>query len=235
MSGDETGCRGARKRRLPRQHLEEDTCQGIDIGPSIHGISRRLLWTHVMWRSHDKARLGQHRSLVLRRGTHRSSDSEVRDDCDARIDEDVLRLDVPMHDAVLVRMRERAGNLSGELERVFERNRPLAIEHRAQRFTGDAGHHVVKETLLEARVEKSHDVRMVEMSGDVYLAQEPVVRQNSSDVGVDDLHGDVPAMLQVLRQVDYGHPAAAKLTLDSIAVSQNVRHCDTSEGKSCLL
>ena len=72
----------------------------------------------------------------------RTRDPEIRDQRDAIGEQDVLRFDVAMNDAVLVRVRQRACDLARETHRVLEWELPLAFEARSQRFPGDVRHDV---------------------------------------------------------------------------------------------
>ena len=39
--------RGARERRLPRQELEQDAAQGVEVGPRVQDVAAQLLGSHV--------------------------------------------------------------------------------------------------------------------------------------------------------------------------------------------
>ncbi len=48
------------------------------------------------------------------------------------------------------------------------------------------------------------------------LAQEAVGPKHRRELGVQHLHGYLPMMAQIAREVDRGHPAAAKLALERV-------------------
>ena len=72
-------------------------------------------------------------SRSLRRPLSASRDAEVRHHRVALGEQDVLRLDVAVHDAVAVRVVERVGHLARDAERLVDRQLPLAVEPVAER------------------------------------------------------------------------------------------------------
>ena len=58
---------------------------------------------------------------------------------------------------------------------------------------------------------------VVEAGGDLDLAEEPLGTECRRELGVQHLDRDLPVVLQVGREIDGGHPAAAELTLDRVA------------------
>jgi hypothetical protein len=91
----------AREWRLADEHLVRHHAERVDVGAVVGGwIGRRLLRRHVGRCAQRDAGAGQ----VRRRGgvAHRFGDTEVRNQGVAARQEDVLRLDVAMDDAVLV-------------------------------------------------------------------------------------------------------------------------------------
>ena len=66
-------------------------------------LAQRLLRTHVLGRPHDEPGLGQ---PLARGGADREGDAEVRDHRLAFVEQDVLRFDVPMDHALVVRVSE---------------------------------------------------------------------------------------------------------------------------------
>ena len=61
---------------------------------------------------------------------------------------------------------------------------------------------------------------MLELGGDLDLAQEPLGTDDRGELGMQHLDGDLAVVLEVLRQVDGGHAAPAELALDQVAVGQ---------------
>ena len=142
MARDDRVRRPATKRRLAGQHLVQDAPQAVDIGPAVEiAVRHALLGAHVVWRAERDARL---RQLFLARRGRRPGDPEIHHQCMPVIDQDVLGLDVAVHDALLVRILERVGRLGGEQHRVIDAERPRSVEARPQRLAPDERHDVVQ-------------------------------------------------------------------------------------------
>ena len=144
-------------------------------------------------------------------GGDRAGDAEVRDDRLTVLQQDVLGLDVAMHDALAVGVVQRAGHF---LQRCAARSRAGSAPSRdsrwRERLALDVRHDVVEQPVDVARVVQRKDVRMVQPRGDVDLAEKPLAADGGADVGVEDLDRDPPVVLVVLGQVDRGHPAPAQ-------------------------
>ena len=69
-------------------------------------------------------------------------DAEVGDDGVAALEQDVLRLDVAVDDAVGVGVAQRVGDLAGDLERVVDGELLFAVEPVAEGLALDEGHDV---------------------------------------------------------------------------------------------
>jgi hypothetical protein len=63
-------------------------------------------------------------------------------------------------------------------------------------------------------------VRVLEVGGDPDLAEEALVAEHGGELGMQDLEGDGAVVLQVARQEDGGHAAAAELAVEAVAVGQ---------------
>ncbi len=90
-------------------------------------------------------------------------------------DEDVARLDVAMHDATLVCIGERIGDLARDVERIVEWKLLLALEACGQRLAFDIRRDVILEPTDASRVEDRENVRMLEARSDLNLALEACV------------------------------------------------------------
>ena len=133
----------------------------MSVRASIVLVAHRLLGTHVLRRAEREARLRHPRAARL---LHRERDAEVGDERVSALQQDVLRLDVAMHDAERVRGAQRVGDLAGDAHRVVDRQLPLALEPRAQRLARDERHDVVQERVGLARVEQRQDVRVLQLA-----------------------------------------------------------------------
>ncbi len=62
---------------------------------------------------------------------------------------------------------------------------------------------------------------MLQIRGRLDLGQEPLGSHDCSELGLQDLQGDFALMLQVVGQVDGGHPTLTQLTLDGVAAFES--------------
>ena len=63
---------------------------------------------------------------------------------------------------------------------------------------------------------------MLEPGGDLDLAMEPLGAQRGGEFLAQHLQRDLAVVLQVLGEIDRGHPARTQLPLDRVAVSERV-------------
>ena len=61
---------------------------------------------------------------------------------------------------------------------------------------------------------------MLEVGGDLDLGQEAGAAEDGGELGVEDLDGDLAAVLGVLGEIDGGHAALAQLAHEPVAVGQ---------------
>ena len=116
-------------RCLTRKHLVEDTGQAVDVAPGINHLSHRLLGTHV-GRSAYRETSDRELGFVLR--AESACDAEVGQERMPTGEENVLRLDVAVHDAVFVGMSQPVGHFAHDLERWFHIEPSFAQQSSAQ-------------------------------------------------------------------------------------------------------
>jgi hypothetical protein len=85
---------------------------------------------------------------------HGQGDAEVGHHGPADVEQDVLRLDVPVDDAAAVRVVERVGDLGGDPHRSLDAELRLPIQLAAERLAFEVRHHIVEESLGRAGVEQ---------------------------------------------------------------------------------
>ena len=158
--------------------------------------------------------------LRLRRGDG-LRDAEVGDDRGPAGEEDVVRLDVAMHDAALVRVGERLGDVAQDVDRGGDRHGPVR-EPRAQRLPLDERHRVVRQPVDVAGGDDGDDVRLLERRGELDLALEPLGRDRRGELGGEHLHDDLSAEPVLGGDEDARHPAAAELALDRVGAAERV-------------
>ena len=138
-------------------------------------------------------------------------------------DEDIVRLDVAVHDTVLVRVRERVTDVAQNEHRVLHRQPAVVHEPLAQRAVFLVRHDVVQESVGLPRIVERHDVRMVETRGDLDLAQEALAAQCKGHLPAHHFDRDVTRVFEVVREIHRGHAAAPHLPRDAIALGERSR------------
>ena len=63
---------------------------------------------------------------------------------------------------------------------------------------------------------------MIEPGGQVDLPEEALGTQGSGELRVEQLQSDPPVMLEVLGEVDRGHPAPTELTLEQVPPTEGL-------------
>ena len=152
----------------------------------------------------------------------RLGDTEVDEQRMAVGDHDVVGLDVAVHDALPMRMREAVDHVAQEAHGVGRRERAVARDQAAKRIALHVRHHVVEQAVGLARVEQREDVRRLELGGDVDLAQEARAAERLRELGAEDLDGDDAVVAQVACEVHGGHAAVAELAFDRVALAEGV-------------
>ena len=165
--------RGRGERRHTRQKLIRQHAEGVEIGAMIHvRIARRLLGCHVRRTAHRDSRCrdrGTHHRLA-----HGARDPEIGHLRVPRGEEDVLRLDVPVHDPLRVRVRQRIGDFAHDPDRFLHRQLALARQPGAQALPRHVRHHVVQHPGGFAGLDQPQNVRVLQLSDDADLAQKPL-------------------------------------------------------------
>jgi hypothetical protein len=175
--------RTAGKWRPTRQELIGQHPDGIDVSPMIDArIGRDLLGRHVRRRAEENP--GRGNGVRRSRGGGGLRHANIRDQGglrhpkirDHRVapgEEHVVRFDVSMDDPALVRVRQRVTHVAEHEHRVVHRKRTIARKPLAQRRPGFVRHDVVQAPVGRPGVVERHDMRMVELGGDLDFAKEP--------------------------------------------------------------
>ena len=106
-------------------------------------------------------------------------DPEVGDDGLAPGQHDILRLDIPMDDPVLVGVLQGAADFACDLERRVERKLLFPREPLPERLALDERHHIVQQAIGLSGVIQREDVGVLEARGDFDLAEEPLAAEGS--------------------------------------------------------
>ena len=149
---------------------------------------------------------------------HGQSNAEIGHQRGAILQQDVLRLDIAMHDPLPVRMLQRTRRFAGDTHSFLDRQLAFLRHARAERLSPDVGHDVVQQSVRGSRVEQRQNVRMLQFRRRLDLGQESLGTERRAKVGVQDLDGDVALVLEIMREIHCGHPAGPDFALDAIAV-----------------
>ena len=136
------------------------------------------------------------------------------------VQENVLGLNVAMHDILAMGIVECPRDRRRDGDRVTERKLRLPFEPAPERLALDVGHDVEEDIADRAGIEQRDDVRVLEVGRDSDLLQEPRRAQHGHQLGAHDLHCDVPVVLHVPSQIDRRHRAVPKLAPDHVTISE---------------
>ena len=211
-------------RRFADQHFVHDAAERVDVGAAIDGLAQGLLGTHIGRRADGETGLGQPRSAGIADG---ACDSEIGNEDLVARKENVLRLDVTVHQAFAIGVVERLGDLAGDVDGGIERQLRLPNHPTAERLAVDVRHDVVEAALRFARsrrncprIEEAHHAGMIELRGDLDFTEKAFCAENRGEVRTEDLDGDLAVANQVVGQIDPRHAARADFPLDPVAISQ---------------
>ncbi len=197
----------------PREHLREDHPRGEEVRALVHLGSSHLLGGHVARGAHDRARrghVGLGRGVLPAPGGVGPGQAEIQDLEDAvRREEQVLGLDVPVDDALLVGRRKAPDHLDGQADGRLGGHGPgrqAVLEGLPLQELGDG----VGGAVRRGVVEDGQDVGVAEGGHGPGLVLESgaTVRAAGELLG-QDLDGDLAAQPLVLRPVHLPHAPGA--------------------------
>ncbi len=141
--------------------------------------------------------------------------------------EDVLGLEIAVHDAGAVGGGERRTDLAHDRQHLVERHR-AACDALRERFALEVVEHEVRHAVRrDVVVDHPDDVGVVELGGDLGLALEPSDDVDVLELGVQDLDRDPLARQAVVAcQKHRAHPAAAEQRLDLVGIGNDRPHID---------
>ena len=164
---------GVGERRAAGEQLEGDAAERVEVAPRPGQPAHGLLGGDVVGRADRRARGGEPRGAA--RAIERLGDAEVGDlDPAVGGDEQVLRLEVAVHDPEALGMREAGEDVEQHAGRLLRRQRRLVAPQRPARHElhGDERNPVVLEEVVHR-----DEVRVRERPGKTGLAQEPLGRR----------------------------------------------------------
>ena len=213
--GEQQGdIRGARKRRLTGQRLEEQAAERIDVGSAVDLAAADLLGSDVVERAEQLSIGGSAIGHALR-------ETEVREvavlPAILPVDQHVRRLDVAMDEPAPVRRVERVGDLPAERDDPRRLEHPLRPQERPEVRPVDVAHRDEQAAVdLTGLVDRDH-VRMVERRREPRLAKQPLAEALVvGELGGEELERDRPVEAGVAGAVDLAHPTPAGQFLDEV-------------------
>jgi hypothetical protein len=219
-------------RRTSRQDLVQDRAEREDVRARTDGAPRRprLLRRHVRDRPAAVVALvhePRHVDAAALRVSGDSREPPVHQvDATERVDHHVLRLDVAMHDALAVREGDRIADLHQDLEQIAER---LGIaRHRGgrdllrERPSAQDLHRKIR-LVLHDEIVDGHDVRVIELRGDLRLEREPTELVVVHVLRAEALQRDVAAKDSIERAMHRRHASATQLFAHFVAIDRRRR------------
>jgi hypothetical protein len=205
------------------------TAERVQIGLRGDASAADLLGRHVLVGADGAAGGGQLRDV----GAQNRRDAEVEDLHGAVTgDEDVARLEVPVDDRHVVRVRQHGRDLGGDGGRPADRQRPAGGEVGGQRYAVDELHHQEQPLVrrVEHRVVHLRHAGVLDARGDAGLAAEALGELLGQLRGgdrrlPDELHGDGPVEHGVVAAPHVAHAAVAELLQEFVTVGDRLlRH-----------
>ena len=210
-------CR-ALERRLAGQHLVDHARQAVDVTRNSYALlAGRLLGAHVLGRSQRQTVEGQRLSFL---GGLDVRDAEVRQQGMVVGEENILRLDVAVHETIAVRIVEPGTNLMRDAKRVVDGEPLLAIQSVSQRAAGNERRHIVQRAAGFAGVDERNDVRMRQARSDADLAQESLLADRGAELLPQNLYRNLAPVLPLLGQMNGGHATRAEESFYRVAIGE---------------
>ena len=208
------------KGRLASEALKHDHAERVDVGALIELLRPRLLRRHVARRAEDHAGLRQ--LLAAELGVLEFGDAEVEHlhkVCLAAgaVEEDVVGLEVPVHQPLTVRLGERRADLTHQADQAPRLDGPLDVECPLERDPIEKFHHHPEEFPLIAMVVDPDSVRMRQVASRLRLdLKSPHQRVVVHQLGHQRLDGDGMLGAKVPPAVDLAHATDADERINHI-------------------
>ena len=130
-------------------------------------------------------------------------------------DHHVLRLQIAMDHAALVRAGQHVGHLRRDAQSFLQRNRALQ-DRRSKRLTLDHLHGDVCDVVDAADVVDGHDVRMIERRGRARFLLEAAEQLRAGHIRRKNLDGHVAIELRIAGLIDLAHTTGADRRHDAV-------------------
>ncbi len=207
------------------EHFIEYHAAAVNIAAGVRGLAGGLLRAEIMHRAHDAVPPGQGGAV------RHPGNAEVRHlHVAVGVDQDVLRLDVPVNNAVLVGVLQGRENADGHLGGHLGIQPALFLDQLLEGFALDVFHDQVTVLPVHAHVQEVDDVVVGHFAGGLGLPLEAAHKLRVLvEFRAEDLHGHVVPRAHVNGPVHNGHAAHADLLHQAVAVGKDFfAHCAPS-------
>ena len=215
-------CDRTGKGRLPRDHLVGNAAERVEIDPVVEPcICGGLLGRHVERCSNHNSQVGpRRRNGHCMRSQQGLGDSKIRNGGGIAGEQDVVWLDVPVHDTFGVRELQRARDVSENADRYGNRHGARTHEMHPERLPFDERHRVVGQPFRLSGREHRQDVWVLQLGGEQYLVLETLKIHAGREIGRKHFHHDTTTERALLRQKHATHSTAAEFAFYAIGAGQ---------------
>ncbi len=222
--------RGIADVRLPAgEQLEQHDPGRVHVGAYVRGTAGHLLGREVSGRADEHAALG-----VARPG-QQPGQAEVRHlDRAWAAEQHILRFDIPVRDARVVRRGQPAEYAFHDVERLARAQPPALAQQVPQRLAGHVLHGEVQRAPVRALVVDGDHVRVGEPGDRPGLVNEaPDEILVVGQLRVHDLQRDRPVEPGIGAQVDGRHAAVSEMGLHPVPAIKELADGHAGEGIHC--
>jgi hypothetical protein len=218
--------RGQLVRAVPGQQLVENHAEAVDVAGGGDRLAPHLFGTRVAGCHHLRARDRRVDGVQRQPGVEDLRDAEVEQLRRAvRRDQDVARLQVPVHHKVLVGVLDSGAHAAEQPEAVDGRERvavAVLVDPQALDVVEREPGHAIGG---RPAVEETRDVRMIEAREDLPLVSEPVQDRLAVAPLLHQFDGRALAhfLARANRQVHGAHPTAPDLAHDPVRPDARAR------------
>jgi hypothetical protein len=142
--------------------------------------------------------------------------------------QDVFRLDVAVHDTLLVGVGQRVGHFFRQSGGCGDRETTFPLQSLPQGLAFDVGHYEIGQRragpiVYHSGVEDGKDVGMLQAGSQLDLAEEALATLGAAQLGPDDLERHGTLVPQIAGEIDRSHAARADLALEQVSLTQGGR------------
>ena len=200
---------GRAERRVPSHQVVQQCSQRVDIDrrSRLFRVASRLFRCHIAGCPHDLSGHGE-----LPRAIRPFGQSEVGDlRWPAAWQQDIARLEITVHDTMLVRMRDGQGQIEDHLGRLFHSESATPQFGRQCRAL-HIGHHVIMMSRMRTDVINRHDPRVSEARRHFGFGIKPLDRLGRCEIAIEDhLERHVALQFCIASPIDDSHSATGNL------------------------